>query len=177
MDDLTLQQRRKTMRAIKSCDTEIERIFRCALWHAGFRYRKNAKSVYGKPDICNKKFKIAIFCDGDFWHGKNYTDKEFTTNKKFWDNKIKRNKERDLEVTITLRDQDWTVMRFWEDEIKNNLDGCVKQVMLTYKQCKTMKKGRYLAKNLEKPCKKWLLHKAGENNDKQQNCCRNAKRN
>ena len=124
--------RHNIMAAIKSKNTSIEVILRHALWHKGLRYRKNVKGVYGTPDICVKKYRLAIFCDGDFWHGKNYTDKEFTTNKKYWDNKIKRNKERDLEVTITLRDQGWTVLRFWEDEIRHDLDGCVEKVMGVY---------------------------------------------
>jgi DNA mismatch endonuclease (patch repair protein) len=132
MDVMTQEQRHNNMAAIKSKNTSIEVILRHALWHKGLRYRKNVKGICGTPDICVKKYKLAIFCDGDFWHGKNYTDKEFTTNKKYWDNKIKRNKERDLEVTITLRDQGWTVLRFWEDEIRHDLDGCVEKVMAVY---------------------------------------------
>ena len=134
MDVMTQEQRHNNMAAIKSKNTSIEVILRHALWHKGLRYRKNVKGICGTPDICVKKYRLAIFCDGDFWHGKNYTDKEFTTNKKYWDNKIKRNKERDLEVTITLRDQGWTVLRFWEDEIRHDLDGCVEKVMIV---CKT----------------------------------------
>ena len=133
MDNLSAKQRKINMKSIKCTNTSIEISLRLALWHNNIRYRKNVKDVHGAPDICNKKYKIAIFCDGDFWHGKNYTDKEFSTNKKYWDNKIKRNMERDLEVTMTLRDQGWTVLRFWEDEIKHNLDGCVKQVIDAYK--------------------------------------------
>lgn len=120
------------MTAIKSKNTKIEQILSVALWHSSLRFRKNVKDVYGTPDICIKKYKIAIFCDGDFWHGKNYTDTEFDTNKKYWDNKIRRNKERDLEVTIALRDQGWTVLRFWEDEIKHNLARCVQSVLEEY---------------------------------------------
>ena len=134
MDVMTQEQRHNNMAAIRSKNTSIEVILRHALWHKGLRYRKNVKDVYGTPDICVKKYRLAIFCDGDFWHGKNYTDKEFTTNKKYWDNKIKRNKERDLEVTITLRDQGWTVLRFWEDEIRHDLDGCVEKVIEVYKK-------------------------------------------
>ena len=133
MDVMTQEQRHNNMAAIKSKNTSIEIMLRHALWHKGLRYRKNVKDVYGTPDICVKKYRLAIFCDGDFWHGKNYTDKEFTTNKKYWDNKIKRNKERDLKVTITLRDQGWTVLRFWEDEIRHDLDGCVEKVMIVCK--------------------------------------------
>lgn len=126
----------------KGKNTSIEVILRRALWHKGLRYRKNVKDVFGTPDICIKKYKLVIFCDGIFWHGKNYTDKEFTTNKKYWDNKIKRNKEHDLEVTMTLRDQGWTVLRFWEDEIRQHLDVCVEQIMISYLQNKNRKTKR-----------------------------------
>ena len=126
----------------KGKNTSIEVILRRALWHKGLRYRKNVKDVFGTPDICIKKYKLVIFCDGIFWHGKNYTDKEFTTNKKYWDNKIKRNKEHDLEVTMTLRDQGWTVLRFWEDEIRQHLDVCVEQIIISYLQNKNRKTKR-----------------------------------
>lgn len=129
MDDLTSIQRRKTMQAIKSKNTKIEVLLAKSLWHRGIRYRKNVKSILGSPDIAIKKYKIAIFCDGDFWHGKNYNDKEFTTNKTYWDNKIKHNRERDLEVTIKLRDLGWTVIRFWESDIKKNLKECTDSVI------------------------------------------------
>lgn len=131
-----MKHKNKSMYGNKSENTSIEIILRQALWNAGIRYRKNVKSIYGSPDICIKKYKIAIFCDGDFWHGKNYTEAEFTAHKKYWDNKIKRNKERDLEVTITLRDQGWIVLRFWEDEIKDKLDECIEKVMCVYHQRK-----------------------------------------
>ena len=129
MHQLTPEQRFKVMQGNTKKDTKIELILRKALWHNGVRYRKNVKDVIGTPDICIKKYKIAIFCDGDFWHGKDFSDDKFKTNKKFWDNKIKRNKERDLETTIKLRDNGWTVLRFWESEIKASLAACVKVIL------------------------------------------------
>lgn len=124
MDRITKEQRSKNMRAIKSKDTKIEVILRKALWHKGIRYRKNFKVCSCHPDIVITKYKVAIFCDGDFWHGKKskYTVK---TNAQFWNEKIKRNIERDLENTIELRDNGWTVLRFWESDIKNNFDKCI----------------------------------------------------
>lgn len=121
--------RSNNMKAIKSSNTGIEVLLCHALWRKGIRYRKNVKDIIGKPDICIKKYKLAIFCDGDFWHGKYYNKDEFHINKKYWDNKIQRNKERDLEITVALRDSGWTVLRFWESEIKNNLDLCVSQIL------------------------------------------------
>lgn len=129
MDNLTKTQRHKNMVAIKSKDTKIEVSLRKALWHNGVRYRKNIKLFSCHPDIVITKYKIAIFCDGDFWHGKTFERYDVNTNKKYWYEKIKRNVERDLENTIELRDNGWTVLRFWETDIKNNLDMCVQCVL------------------------------------------------
>lgn len=128
MDTITKEQRSNNMRAIKSKDTKIEIKLRKALWHKGIRYRKNFKVCNCHPDIVITKYKIAIFCDGDFWHGKEskYTVK---TNSEYWTEKIKRNIERDLENTIELRDQGWTVLRFWESEINKNIDNCIKKIL------------------------------------------------
>lgn len=129
MDRLTKEQRHKNMVAIKSKDTKIEVMLRKALWHKGIRYRKNTKVLNCHPDIVITKYKIAVFCDGDFWHGKIFERYDVTTNAKFWHEKIKRNVERDLENTIELRDNGWTVLRFWETDIKKNLDMCVEAVL------------------------------------------------
>lgn len=127
MDCMTTEQRSKNMRAIKSHDTKIEVIMRKALWNKGIRYRKNFKVCSCKPDIVLTKYKIAIFCDGDFWHGNDkYTVKH---NAKFWNEKIKTNIERDLRNTIELRDNGWTVLRFWGTEIKKDLDNCITEIL------------------------------------------------
>ncbi len=128
MDCLTPKQRKKVMQANKGHDTSIEIILRKALWHQGIRYRKNYKICSCHPDIVITKYKIAIFCDGDFWHGAPNANHKFKTNSKFWTEKIKRNKERDLENTIELRDNHWDVLRFWESDIRKNLDMCVEIV-------------------------------------------------
>lgn len=120
----TTPLRSKNMRAIKSKDTKIELILRKILWHEGIRYRKNFKVCSCKPDIVITKYKIAIFCDGDFWHGKE--DPHIVKhNKDFWIDKIKRNMERDLANTIELRDNGWTVLRFWESDIQKHLADCL----------------------------------------------------
>lgn len=124
----TTPQRSKNMKAVKSHDTKIEVMLRKALWAKGIRYRKNFKIYSCKPDIVITKYNIAIFCDGDFWHGKENPD-IVKTHKKFWIEKIRRNMERDLENTIELRDNGWTVLRFWESDIQKNLDDCVKTVI------------------------------------------------
>lgn len=129
MDVLTPEQRRKNMRHIKSKDTEIEVILRKALWKKGIRYRKNYKGLPGKPDIVITKYKIAIFCDGEFFHGKNWKDLkarlEKSNNSAFWINKITRNMERDAEVNKKLFSYGWTVIRFWGMDIKKHTDECI----------------------------------------------------
>ena len=106
MDRLTPEQRHKNMKSIKSKDTEIERILRKALRDKGYGYRKNYKALPGKPDIVLTKYKIAIFCDGEFFHGKDWEvlkpKLENSNNSEYWISKISRNKERDDEVNKKL---------------------------------------------------------------------------
>ena len=90
MDNLKPEQRRLNMQRIKSKDTRAEVILRKALWKKGFRYRKNWAVLPGKPDIAITKHKIAIFCDGEFFHGKDFdTKKKPETNAEYWEEKIK----------------------------------------------------------------------------------------
>ncbi len=118
------------MTANKSKDTKIEVILRKALWHKGIRYKKNYKICGCKPDIVITKYKIPIFCDGEFWHGhEGYANFNFRKNIDYWNKKINRNIERDLENTIELRDNGWTVLRFWESEIKNDLEYCLSSIL------------------------------------------------
>lgn len=131
MDPLTKEQRRKNMQAIRSKDTSIEKILRHELWERGVRYRKNYEALAGKPDIVITKYKIAVFCDSEFWHGYNWEDKKskITANRTFWIDKIERNMRRDAAVNIVLTDQGWTVLRFWGKDIKKNLCYCVETIM------------------------------------------------
>ena len=124
MDCLNPYQRHKAMLANSSKDTKIEILLRKALWHEGIRYRKNYKVCSCHPDIVITKYKIAVFCDGEFWHGM----RDISNCTKFWHEKIKRNVDRDLENTIELRDNGWMVLRFWETEIKKHLADCVAEV-------------------------------------------------
>lgn len=128
-DILTPEQRRKNMQQIKAKDTKIEVILRRALWARGYRYRKNYKELPGKPDIVLTKYKIAIFCDGEFFHGKDWEELksrlEKSNNSDFWISKISKNRERDDEINKQLQFLGWTVIRFWGKEIKNNTDECI----------------------------------------------------
>lgn len=131
-DVLTPEQRRKNMQHIKANDTKIEVLLRKALWNKGYRYRKNYKALPGKPDIVLTKYKIAIFCDGEFFHGKDWEvlkpRLEKSNNSDFWINKISRNMERDAEINKKLLFMGWTVIRFWGAEIKKNTDECVRVI-------------------------------------------------
>jgi len=131
-DVLTKEQRHKNMKNIRSKDTAIEIRLRKALWQKGYRYRKNYKELPGCPDIVLTKYKIAIFCDGEFFHGKDWEvlkpRLEQSNNSQFWINKISRNIERDDEVNKKLLFLGWTVIRFWGKDIKKKTEECVKVV-------------------------------------------------
>ena len=132
MDRLTKEQRRKCMQNIKGKDTSIEIKLRKALWHKGYRYRKNYKKLPGTPDIAITKYKIAIFCDSEFFHGKDWQIVKPRlmqgNNPDYWISKIERNKERDSEINKKLTYLDWTVIRFWGEDIKKDIEGCVEVV-------------------------------------------------
>jgi DNA mismatch endonuclease (patch repair protein) len=122
--------RSENMRRIKSKDTSIEKILRKALWNKGIRYRKNCKDIIGKPDLCFKKYKVAVFCDSEFWHGKYYLEGKIPkTNREYWENKIKRNIERDKKVNETLLKNGWEVLRFWGKEITKNPDEIAEKII------------------------------------------------
>lgn len=130
MDDLTPEQRKKNMRAIRSKDTTIELALRKALWQRGIRYRKNYKGLIGKPDIVIPKYRIAVFCDSDFWHGYDWENRKarIKSNQNYWIPKIERNMKRDREVTAALVEQGWIVLRFWEHTIRKELEECVDDI-------------------------------------------------
>lgn len=138
MDRLTKEQRYKNMSANKGKGTKLELLFGKLLWNAGVRYRKNDKTVFGKPDFIIRKMKIAIFCDGEFWHGKDWEKRknDHKSNCAFWYSKIERNIERDKEVNEQLKTQGWTVFRFWETEITKEPDKCLNRI-LNYMNAKT----------------------------------------
>ena len=126
----------KIMSAIPSKDTKPEMMLRRELWHRKLRYRVNYKELPGKPDIVFTRYRIAIFCDGDFWHGHNWAirgmsslDEELEGYSDFWRSKILRNIARDDEVNHALDYMGWTVIRIWESDIKNDITACVQRVI------------------------------------------------
>ena len=127
---MTASQR---MAIIKTRNTQEEKKLASALWNRGLRFRRNQKSIKGSPDISIKKYKLAIFVDGEFWHGFDWERRQFDlkTNAEFWKKKIERNMARDAEIDAELKSNGWTVLRFWSAEVKKNLDDCVELVMTT----------------------------------------------
>ena len=131
MDRLTSDQRKKNMQAVRPTGSKIEIKLAKLLYSKGLRYRKNNRSVFGKPDLTFKKYKIAIFVDSEFWHGKDWGNRKFEikSNIDFWHTKIERNIERDKEVNQKLTSDGWKVLRFWGDDINKNLDNCVIKIL------------------------------------------------
>jgi len=142
MDKLNKEQRRKNMQAVRSSGSQIEITLAKSLFSLGLRYRKNDASVFGKPDLTFKKYKVAVFVDSEFWHGKDWIIKKFDhkTNQDFWFKKIERNIERDHEVTDTLLADGWKVLRFWGKDITQNLRDCVRKIEQTINEAKRKNK-------------------------------------
>lgn len=130
MDVLTKEQRRKNMQAIKSKGTRDEVLLAKTLWQLGYRYRKNDNSVFGKPDLTFKRYKLAIFVDSEYFHGKNWeTEKHrIKTNRDFWWNKIEGNIKRDELVNTELVKKGWKVLRFWSKDVRKNLASCIREI-------------------------------------------------
>lgn len=130
MDKLTKEQRKRNMQANKSTGTKPEILLAKMLFARGYRYKKNDKDVFGHPDLTFKKIKLAIFVDGEFWHGKDWEKrkKDHKTNKDFWIKKIERNIERDKEVNEELTKQGWIILRFWSKEIEKSLLSCILKI-------------------------------------------------
>ncbi len=128
----TTPERSKIMGKIRGKNTKPELAFRKALYAAGYRYRIDYKKLIGKPDVVLKKYKTAIFIDGEYWHGYNWQERKpkIKTNREFWIPKIERNMQRDREVNEELERLGYKVFRFWEREIKKDLDSCLEQVLV-----------------------------------------------
>jgi DNA mismatch endonuclease, patch repair protein len=131
------------MSAIKSKDTNPEKLLGKSLWKLGLRYRKHY-NVIGKPDFVLVAVRIAIFCDGDFWHGNNWKirglknlNSELKSYKSFWKEKILKNIARDKAVNKKLKEDGWTVVRFFESTIKKSAESCAKKVLRIYLKKKT----------------------------------------
>jgi DNA (cytosine-5)-methyltransferase 1 len=128
------------MKKIRGRDTVPEVTFRKALWARGLRYRVCPPHLAGKPDVVLPSSRVAIFVDGDFWHGGQWRRRNLraledqfknTSSRAYWLRKIRRNMRRDFERTAILLSEGWTVLRFWESEIRNDLERCVEMTIRT----------------------------------------------
>ena len=128
-DNLTPAQRSRAMSRIRATGTKPELRLRHALWAAGARgYRLHRKDLPGRPDIVYGPARVAIFVDGAFWHGH---PSAYTRGKsgEYWDAKIARNMARDAAANRALGELKWTVLRFWDFDVRRDLDRCVSQVL------------------------------------------------
>ena len=127
----TTPERSKIMGKIRGKNTKPELAFRKALYASGYRYRVDYKKLIGKPDIVLKKYRTIIFIDGEYWHGYNWEERKpkVKTNREFWIAKIERNMQRDQEVNVELNRLGYKVFRFWETEIKKELERCLEEVI------------------------------------------------
>lgn len=119
------------MMANKSCGTRPELALGRLLWSCGIRYRKHVRDVPGRPDFCIKKYRMAIFVDGEFWHGCDWEVRRerIKSNREFWIAKIERNMRRDADVTGRLRREGWAVFRFWESDIRRRPGACLRLIL------------------------------------------------
>ncbi len=126
-DNMTPEQRRMTMSRIRGRDTKVELAIRKELHRRGHRFRVNVSWIAGKPDVVFTRIRLAIFIDGDFWHGWKF---EIWSDKlaPYWREKIAGNKARDRRHATLLRSEGWTVMRFWEHDVEKNLEGCIERI-------------------------------------------------
>ena len=118
VDRLSTQQRHKIMASIRGKNTKPEIIVRKGLWNRGFRYRLNHKRLPGHPDLVLRKYRTCVFVNGCFWHGHEGCSKIPSTNREFWEAKIRRNKERDIEIQKELAKMGWHCITVWECELK-----------------------------------------------------------
>jgi DNA mismatch endonuclease (patch repair protein) len=140
----TTIKRSMHMAKIRSVDTKSEILLRKALWNHGIKYRKNSKSLPGTPDISIRKYKLAIFIDGEFWHGYDWERKKprIKTNPEFWIQKIERNMERDISNNVHLKEMGFTVFRFWDNQVKKDLAGCIQIITQHITEITKTKNGR-----------------------------------
>lgn len=126
----TTQEVSKRMKALSTKKSKVESVLAKALWKRGYRYRLNYKKLPGTPDIVLVKYRIAIFVDGEFWHGKdfNVNKEKLRNNKSYWIEKIEENIQRDIKNDNLLRQMDWIPLHFWSNDVKKYLNYCLDEV-------------------------------------------------
>lgn len=127
---MTTEATRNVMRANRGTDTGPERMLRSELHRRGLRFRKHDRICGARPDVVFYPARVAVFVDGEFWHGRDYDAlyKNIKTRRGYWLPKIARNRRRDVEQNARLRAAGWTVIRIWETEIRNDVGACAARV-------------------------------------------------
>ncbi|AFZ67171.1 DNA mismatch endonuclease Vsr [Deinococcus peraridilitoris DSM 19664] len=125
---MSREQIRDRMANVRRSDTDIELALRSALHRRGLRFRKNVKGLPGSPDVVFPKCKVAVFVDGDFWHGWRFEERGHRL-KPFWRAKVEQNMARDRRDVAALEVLGWRVLRVWEHEIRKELDDVVERVV------------------------------------------------
>jgi len=132
-DTVSKKKRSEIMSRIRSRDSKIELLFRKELWKQGFRYSKNSSKYFGKPDVVLLKHKTVIFIDSCFWHGCKKHCRIPSVRKKYWIEKIARNKERDKEVSRHYKKEGWKIFRIWEHNLKRDASIEIKNMVKSMK--------------------------------------------
>ncbi len=127
-DHLTPEQRSRAMKNIKLKDGSIEKIVQKELRSRGYRFQRHVRSLPGSPDIVFKEQQIAVFVDGDFWHGWRLPAWDFKLSE-FWQKKLRENRKRDQRNFRKLRSQGWKVIRIWQHQLKRDKDGSIRRLL------------------------------------------------
>ncbi len=122
---------------------KAEQILAKRLWHLGYRYRKNYKKLPGSPDIAILRYRVVVFVDGEFWHGKDWEDRleRIQSNREYWIEKIEENMARDLRNNEALRQMGWWPIRFWEKDVLKNPDICIDTILAVIRQLQVSENG------------------------------------
>lgn len=139
-DNMTPEQRSRTMSRIRKTDTKPELMIRRLSFARGLRYRKYAARLPGKPDLVFATAKVVVFVDGDFWHGWRFEEWEKKLSSPYWKEKIRRNCERDRQHCACLEADGWTVLRIWEHEVEKDANACVDRIERAVRGC--IRRGR-----------------------------------
>jgi DNA mismatch endonuclease, patch repair protein len=138
------ERAQRAMTGNRAVDTRPELVLRGQLWRLGLRFRKNVARLPGTPDIVFPRHKVAVFCDGDFWHGKDWAKRrrklQRGSNRQYWIGKIRSNIDRDARVSAELKRSGWHVVRFWESDIRQD------SVKAAVKIAKILRKARFCRK-------------------------------
>lgn len=127
-DKISKERRSENMRAIRSV-SKLENEVTKELWRLGIRFRKNVKAMLGKPDISIKRYSVVIFIDSCFWHGCPIHGRIPKSNVDYWNEKILKNKERDLRINNYYSELKWNLLRIWEHEIRQDYAGTINKII------------------------------------------------